>query len=96
MQLLALQARAMDGTRPSIVTRALSTKIPKGRPRGDPCTTAQGRCCSLPLDSMHDSREGALLFSATSQHTAVPSADSSALHKPDPESQPSQRNRLVL
>ena len=58
MQLLALQARAMDGTRPSIVTCALSTKIPKGRPRGDPCTRAQGRCCSLPLDSMHDSREG--------------------------------------
>ena len=37
MQLLALQARAMDGTRPSIVTRALSTKTPNGRPSGEPC-----------------------------------------------------------
>ena len=37
MQLLAFQARAIEGTRPSIVTRALSTKTPKRRPRGDPC-----------------------------------------------------------
>ncbi len=37
MQLFALQARAMEGTRPSIVTRTLSTKTPNGRPRGDPC-----------------------------------------------------------
>ena len=55
MQLLALQARAMEGTRPSIVTRALSTKAPNGRPRGDPCTRAQGGYCRLSLDSVHTS-----------------------------------------
>ena len=38
MQLLARQARAMDGTSPSIVTRALSMKWPKGRPSGEPCS----------------------------------------------------------
>lgn len=47
MQLLALQARAMDGTSPSIVTRALSTKTPNGRPRGEPCSTTMLRHCYL-------------------------------------------------
>ena len=41
MQLLARQARAMDGTSPSIVTRALSMKWPKGRPSGEPCSDAR-------------------------------------------------------
>ena len=48
MQLLALQARAMEGTRPSIVTRALSTKTPNGRPRGDPCINILPRHRCLP------------------------------------------------
>ena len=41
MQSLARQALAMEGTRPSCVTRARSTNTPNGRPSGDPwhCTT---------------------------------------------------------
>ena len=51
MQLLALQARAIEGTKPSIVTRALSTNIPKGRPRGEPCTKTLHHHPQLPTSS---------------------------------------------
>ena len=40
MQLLALQARAMEGTRPSMVTRAMFTNTPKLRPSGAPWYSA--------------------------------------------------------
>ena len=39
MQSLARQAFAMEGTRPSMLTRARSTNTPNGRPKGEPCHT---------------------------------------------------------